>query len=358
MTAPVQGANPVIPGVTPSGSPSATGNAATGVGSTPTTAAPAPTPSIAETGTTPTAPAIEAPSLATRCWNAVSGVVSGVVSAVWGTITWVWNCITSLFRSAITETTPAAPATATDMTPEARLAAHVSEISRADATNADRLVAFSSLLAAPNATGFEMDAAAVTAQMSAGYDALPEPLRTALNAQILIALNAPLPATAQAAVDDTAAAVDTMAAAVTTVHQGLPSVALGNMETRLTEATTDQERVGVLLEMRMIGENPLDADVTVAVLNTRMSAAFMGLEDALRDRIQGATWRAALNPVNDEQDGAVLGALPPVDVTITGGVLNTGNGDFGAAILAQDPRGAAVEAGLNRWVINNPVPTS
>ena len=283
------------------------------------------------------------PALAARIWggvcgaaSAIGGVISTITSFVFGIFTTIWSCLSSPFRSG--EATPAVV-----LTPEARIESLVAEISRVDATTAEKLQSFINLLAAPNAEGFEMEAVALSVQLRAGYDALPDAVKSVLNTAFGSEITA-----------ETNLREATILTAAESVHGTLSSEMISGLGRQITDASTDRDKLITISQMIGVPLHDLEPEFTEEVKAARVSAAFASLSDDLRNQIEGAIWANTLNPEDDITDSAELGALDAVTITINDTEYVTSNSDFGTQVLTNAPLSEHVQGGLARWIAQNP----
>ncbi len=124
------------------------------------------------------------------------------------------------------------------------------------------------------------------------------------------------------------------------IYHTLPSVELGHLETELSEGRTDENKLDTLGSMVCIVTSKLETDVTEEFLNARVFAAFNGLSDSLKERIE----EKMRNPLHSTEKEGLVNYEGKLSLMIDQQMVSIADPNFTSLVLKTMPRSQRVRA--------------
>ncbi len=120
------------------------------------------------------------------------------------------------------------------------------------------------------------------------------------------------------------------------------SVKLDNLQAELSKATTDQNRLQILLDIVSMTASEIDSSLDRDLINTRMLAAFDSCEDSLKLQV----YKEIVNVVLDKERKFFETSARELVFKINGNVIPIGDPDFGLLVFRSAPCADRVALGL------------
>ncbi len=250
-------------------------------------------------------------------------------------ITRVCHCLKLLFKYRIT--------------PERALALNIIAIKNIHLTTSDRLLAFDELLLASKQLlerCSEQDTVAIYTQIQIGYNELPSGLKKELYQRLSLSRTEQL-------IIDSDEGLQAALEAVYTIYNDLPSVALGELQTRFYKQFSNKEQVRILLKIIRLSILDLDPDVTAESLKRVVLDLFGTFNEPLKSEIDVEMRKIAYKQsrsTDDVEGGGSVGFIHIPTINIEGVSISFQDPSLGRRIVYADPLGPIVQSGLTEWL--------